>query len=199
MRIALQQNMSESPDSPSTIKTKCSFFNVHTRIYVALYDEKQAQRMAQHALKTKYIIIPVSAVWKRDHDSGIEEENFTVSSLIEIYKFDEMANQMARRNADHKLVYTAGCSVRGQIKVVFLIGCHMIMSLGLDAEHVHNIFKSFDEFFVRCDESQVNALVCWRALHRAACASWINFQERFDLERGDERTINMEEFIHYSR
>ena len=83
--------------------------------------------MAQHSLQDKYIIVPVVSSLRDDH-GAIQTEYFVPNSLVDIYKFDETANLVARRNADHKLVFSAGCNVNGQTNAIFLIGCHMIMS-----------------------------------------------------------------------
>ena len=191
----------QHPDrrSCSSNPTKSSFFRAHSRLYVAFYAEKQAQKMAQHSLKVKYIIVPMASALIGQDDVNMQTDCGAPSSLIDIYKFHEMTSQIARRDADHKLVFSAGPSVNGQIKVVFLIGCHMIMSRCLDAEKTYDVFRSFEEFFVDLGSSQVNILDCWRALHRSTCLGWIDFRERFDAEREQDQTIDMEEFIHYSR
>ena len=180
---------------------KSSFFRAHTRLYVAFYDERQTERMSRHSLNVKYIIVPMASALRDDGDIG-KPECFTVpSSLVEIYKFNEITDQIARRNADHKLVFSAGCSVNGQIKVVFLVGCHLIMSRGLDADQTYDIFSSFEELFVHLGCNQVNILDCWRALHRSTCLGWIDFRGCINTctEGEEDETINMEEFMHYSR
>ncbi len=155
--------------------------------------------MARHSLKLKYVIVPIiQTVGNSQEMCGNDTtDEFLPASLIELYRFDEMANQIARRNADHKLVFSGGRNLQLQMRAAFLIGCHMIMSHGLDSENVFQIFKSFEEFF---GSTQVGILDCWRALHLAKTAEWVDFQERFDCDYCDEtKTINMEEFIHYSR
>jgi hypothetical protein len=178
---------------------KSSFFHIHKELYLALYDEEQAERMAHHSLQLKFVIVPIlSTVDPQESCSGNNKTVlFLPASLIEVYKFDEMTNQVARRNADHKLVFSAGRNVHFQTRAAFLVGCHMVMSHGFDAEKTFQVFKSFEEFF---DWSQIGILDCWRALYRAKSAGWIDFQERFDFGSDDgTMTINMEEFIHYSR
>ena len=179
--------------------SKSSFFRAHPRLYVALYHEREAARMAQHSLKFKYIIVPMASALRDDDDIGIQKKYIVPSSLIDIYQFDKITNQIARRNADHKLVFSAGCSVEGQIKVVFLIGCHMIMSHSLNAGQTYDVFRRFEEFFFHLDGGQVNVYDCWRALHRSTCLGWTDFRERFDTECDKDQAIDMEEFIHYSR
>ena len=182
-----------------SILTKTSFLCAHPRLYIAFYDERQAQKMAHHSLKVKYIMVPMASALKDDSDIRTQNQSIVPSSLIDIYDFNEMANQIARKNGDHRLVFSAGSNVKIQIKVVFLIGCHMILSQGLDADQIFAIFRSFEELFVDLKCSQVNILDCWRALHRSTCAGWIDFRERFGYECDRDQTIDMEEFIHYSR
>ena len=178
---------------------KSSFFCAIPRLYIALYEEVQTRRMAQHSLQDKYIIVPVVSSLRDDHGVAIQTEYFVPNSLVDIYKFDETANLFARRNADHKLVFSAGCNVNGQTNAIFLIGCHMIMLRGLNPEQTFEIFKIFKEFFVYYHQSQVNVLDCWRALHQSKCVGWIDFQEHFDCYCDESLTINIGEFIHYSR
>ena len=195
MQTCLQISRSLTETNP----TKSSFFHVHNQLYLALYDVKQAERMAHHSLKLKYVVVPICSSASNSSETWVNDttDGFIPASLIELYKFDEMANQIARRNADHKLVFSAGRNLQVQMRAAFLIGCHMVMSHGFDADKVFQIFKSFEEFF-GC--SQVGILDCWRALHRAKSAGWVDFQERFDFDSCDETVaINMEEFIHYSR
>ena len=194
----LLETPAEHANSSPTF-AKSSFFCAHQRIYIALYDERQAERMAKHALNVKYVVVSNKSMLRERHDLRVQEEDFRKVSLVDIYKFNQMANQVARRNVDCKLVFSAGCETKRQIKVVFLIGCHLLLSQGLDADQTCNILAGFQELFAHDGNNQVNALDCWRALHRAASVSWIDFREHLNNECDEDHTINMEEFIHYSR
>ena len=51
---------------------KSSFFRASKRIYVALYEERQAERMAQHALNVKHFIVPITKIFIDEQDLNIE-------------------------------------------------------------------------------------------------------------------------------
>jgi hypothetical protein len=157
--------------------------------------------MAQHSLKAKYIVVPMTAMCRYTQEGNLAR-SFTPSSLIELYKFDVMANQIERQNADQKLVLAAGRNIQVQSRAIFLIGCHMIMSHGLNAESTYSIFKHVKELFTRNESGLVNLLDCWCAVDSAKSNGWIDFKERFDMEseeKPDNETIDMDQFIHYSR
>ena len=189
-RPALQSNQLSGSFSPIT-----------SNLYFALFDADQTEKMAQHTLKTKYIVVPMTAMCKYTQEGNIAD-HFTPSSLSEFYRFNVMANQIKRRNADHKLVFAAGRNIQVQRRAVFLIGCHVIMSHGLDSESTFSFFKNSKELFASNGRGQVNILDCWHALDRAKSIGWIDFQELFNIESTkdiDIATLDMEEFIHYSR
>ena len=179
---------------------KSSFFQVYEQIHVALYDEQQAERMSLHAITGKFIMVPRNKSCKENSNSLSDRNGFYPSSLVDIYKFNEMSNQIARRNPDSKLIFLAGSSIEARSTVIFLIGCHMMMSLGMDVANVYQIFKKFDEFFADKAGSKLHILDRWKAVERAANVGWIDFEERFNCENEyDDGTIDMEEFIHYAR
>jgi hypothetical protein len=169
-----------------------SFVQIHEHMYLALYEETQATKMAQHALKTKYLVVPCIHIVEID---GYEK--FVPSPLQEIFKFDELANQTCRRNADLRLVFCAGLNPVLQARVIFLLGCHMVISLGMDPEAIYAIFQKAEHI----RNKECNGLLDgWWSLQCAKNMGWINFQDPFQLaDDGDEETIRMDEYLHYCR
>jgi hypothetical protein len=103
------------------------FVQAHQHLFLALYEETQAKRMAQHMLKSKFVVVPcVHSI----ETNGCEQ--FVPSPLQEIYRFDELANQASRQNAGLRLVFCAGLNPVIQARVAFLLGCHMLISLEMD-------------------------------------------------------------------
>lgn len=167
-------------NAPKVVLPGRSFIHVHNRLYLALYDAKQAEIMAQHELKQNFLVVPIASL-KACPIHGIKEdsESFNPSSLIEIFKFDEMACTLERKNPQMKLVFCTGAGQSSQIRVAFLIGCHMIMSHGIGFEETHLAFKHFHVLFERFSPADggVSVQSCWRALSRAKCLNWVDFRK----------------------
>jgi hypothetical protein len=181
---AAKGNRSELKRSESSSKLVIpgrSFANIHNRLYLALYEAKQAEIMAQHELKQNFLVVPLASV-KACEVKGAKEdsESFNPSSLIEIFKFDEMACTLERKNPTIKLVFCTGAGQPSQVRVAFLVGCHMIMSHGVDSEETHLAFKNFHGLFQRfspADGGGVTVESCWHALYRAKSLNWIDFRK----------------------
>ena len=105
---------------------RCSLFHVHNRMYLVLFEGKYAERMAKQALNKQHILISISTYL---NETGFPtEKSFVPSSLIEIYQFDDLVKLFERRYEDRMLIFCAGTNAISQARVVFLIGCHLIMS-----------------------------------------------------------------------
>jgi hypothetical protein len=182
--------------------TKASFVNVYKGFYLALYDKKQATQMAQHELQSKFIMVPFTVTSKIVDSEGIE--TFSPSSLADIYKFDKLANEVTRKNADHKLVFCGSANHRVQIKAAFLLGCHLIMTHHLTYIECVEKFSDLQELFNMYAPSHLNHVSianCWQALQCAKQLGWIDFREFVADEIEDDSTsmIHMEEYLHYAR
>jgi hypothetical protein len=159
----------------------------YDHLFLALYEETQAKRMAQHTLKSKFVVVPCVHFVETN---GCEQ--FVPSPLQEIYRFDELANQASRQNAGLRLVFCAGLNPALQARVAFLLGCHMLISLEMDPGTVYAIFRKQG-----CIGEGL--LAGWWALLCAKTMGWINFQDHFQLDDADHETIQMDEYLHYSR
>eukprot|EP00291_Cryptomonas_curvata_P020066 CAMPEP_0172165784 /NCGR_PEP_ID=MMETSP1050-20130122/8609_1 /TAXON_ID=233186 /ORGANISM="Cryptomonas curvata, Strain CCAP979/52" /LENGTH=284 /DNA_ID=CAMNT_0012836303 /DNA_START=22 /DNA_END=873 /DNA_ORIENTATION=+ len=182
-------SISDVPCTVMNSSSASSFVQIHEHLYLALYEETQATKMAQHTLKTKYLVVPCVNLVEID-----VYENFVPSPLQEIYKFDELANQASRRNADLRLVFCAGLNPVVQARVIFLLGCHMVISLGMDPDMVYTIFQKAE--YIRNKECN-GLLEGWWSLQCAKNLGWINFQDPFQLDEGGDEMIRMDEYLHY--
>ena len=174
-----------------------SFFHVHGQVYFVRYVGRHAERMAQHVLNKKHIIISLPLKFQIAADT--DEQALVPSSLVEIYKFDQMVRQLERRNKDDVLVFSAGTNTNVQRRVAFLLGCQLIMSKALDAYEVNQIFNDFGGILGQSQDERSSAMNCWQALHQAKALAWVDFNEQFESHTDHTTTIDMEELIHYSR
>ena len=113
-------------------------------------------------------------------------------------KNEEMVEAAIRQNAGHKIVFVAGTDHAHQVKVAFLLGCHMIMAKGWTADSAVAAFKPLRETI---DAGGLDGSVqsCWRALAWARRKGWIDFRETFDCGLDEFEGIQMDEYLHYAR
>ena len=178
---------------------RSSFFQVHQQIYLSLYDKKQTEQLAQHTVSGKYVVVPSVSGRGLDTDLSLKTIGFSPTSLVDIHKFNAMVDQIARQNRDSKLVFVAGADAQDQMRAVFLIGCHLMIAKGFDAEGAFQVFEKFDDLFVIEDGRTVCMMDCWRCFHHAVVIGWIDFGEHFDMNGPNEGAIDIEQFMHYSR
>ena len=182
-------------------KLKCAsdsiFLHIYNGIYLTMHEASDADKMAQHKLYGKRIIIPFFS-----RGPNPSRQTFIPSSLAEIFKFDEMMRGIHRHNPSHSIVLCAGVDPFVQAKAIFLAGCHMMMTQGFSyAETVAAFAKARTALpntgRMESDESSVDC--CWFALYRAKSLGWIDFGDIFDTGCDNPSRIFIEEYIHYAR
>jgi hypothetical protein len=178
--------------------SETSIGRIDNQIYIALCEEKKAVKLIQGKSMGKYIVVKPTFVDEDSLGFGLHAKGFWPSSLIDIYRFDSMAHQIALQNADSKLFFASCFLKEVQIRIVFLVGCHIMLSKGFNPDETFRLFNNISEFIIDGGEGQLSILDCWRALHRASTMRWINFVDT-DYECDLDRTIDMDAFIHYSR
>ena len=172
-------------------------FHVHGRIYIVRFNNKHAERMAKNKLKNKHIILPLASILSKEVFTSARV--FTPCSLMEIYRFHEMVSTISRQRSDHLLVFSAGIRKNEQVEVAFLVGCYLIMSKGMSAEAIHQIFQRFDGMHGDKVSDEIGVVDCWKALYRAKSLAWLDFSANFARDPDNLTTIDIEEYIHYSR
>ena len=173
---------------------RTSFISIHSRLYLALYTEEQADRIAQHEINSHFLIVPLLP----SPSSQDAEQNVISSSLEDIYKFDQMCQTVMRQNEGLKIVLCTGCDQSHQLKITFLLGCHMTMSHGLSSNEVLDHFKRLQEMF-DADGQDGSMQSSWRAVSWAKQMGWIDFKETFDRGLDNLNVIQMDEYLHYAR
>jgi hypothetical protein len=109
-----------------------------------------------------------------------------------------MSQSAIRQNAGMKVVLYTGPGNAHQLKIIFLLGCHMIMTHGWSCDDALTAFKPLtDLVHSACPDGSVES--SWRALYWAKMRNWINFKETFDLGLDNHDGIQMDEYLHYAR
>ena len=180
-----------------------SFLHVYNRIYVALLDVRQAEIISKNVLTCNYCIVPLSAFDVAELCEPFRDsDSFTPASLGDIFKFDEIASSLQRKHPRMKLVFQAGEDKAIQLKVVFLLGCHMMMRHDCGFEETYLSFKGMQSLFdSKAPESAdtVSITSCWRAFYCAKRLNWMEFDTVATETTCDNRCIHMDEYMHYAR
>ena len=178
-----------------------SFVHLHSRLYLSCLEPDMASQIMQQALNTTVFVVPLTEILQSIYskpDSLLK--TFVPNTLIEIFKFDEMACLLQRKDFGMKLVFCVGQNQILLSRAVFLIGCHLIMSLGVSYESTIRTFHNFYEcpFFRFQDENSVSIQSCWKALSHAKSLNWVNFRN-FLSSDVQSTCIDLDEHMHYSR
>ena len=173
---------------------KSTFLRLHNRLSLALFDKTQAETIAQHELlKRSYIMVGVDIERKKSACA-----NESPATLEEIFVFDECFNTFCRKNHEAEVVVYTGLELENQIKVVFLLGCHLIMTSDSHVHEVLSLFKAVDNL-VGKEGNGISVRHYWLAFRRAKELQWINFSETFDTHTYGSDCIAMDEYLHYAR
>ncbi len=109
-----------------------------------------------------------------------------------------MSQSAIRQNAGVKIVLYTGPGNAHQLKIIFLLGCHMIMTHGWSSDDALSAFKPLTDLILTiCPDGSVQS--SWRALYWARTRNWIDFKETFDLGLDNYDCIQMDEYLHYAR
>ena len=173
------------------------FIHIFNGIYLAMLEASDADKIAQHKLHCKRIIVPLFS-----RSPNPATPYFTPSSLADIFKFDEMMRAVQRHSPSHCIVLCASVDPFVQAKAIFLAGCHMMMTQGFSyAETVAAFAKPRAAMprAGRIDNEGSSLECCWTALYRAKSLGWIDFGDIFDTGCDNPSRIFIEEYIHYAR
>ena len=116
-------------------------------------------------------------------------------SLKQIFQFDKRMRWLARKHAGLKMICCLHTEPNQQAVLLYLLGCHLIMSYGLTFEETlialrptrGRIAGARPEIFPRL-ESALRAVCC------AKCLDWIDFSAQDNAAE-----LQMDEYSHYAR
>jgi hypothetical protein len=196
----------------NSINQNKSFFQVHDRLYISLFDASRTSQVAVHELTSNFLIIPYDKIAKERLVNPILADSDELS-IADIHDFDSMMSARARQNAGSKLVVCAGTLPVFRARTVVLLGSHMIISHGLSLETVARAFDPLRDL-LQCTvledsmrtaiedavwAEELTASNCWGALSSAMAAGMIDFGHPFaPSSDGDSDGVCIEELLHYS-
>ena len=164
-----------------------SFFNLHSRFYLALHEDEMARRVAQSEFVKNYFVVSQS--------TSLMSSGSLHSA--EVYRFDCMTKNILRAHGDQcKVVFSTGKDVKLQVRLAFLLGCNMIMSHGIGHEAAFESLKPMHSLFLHLGLDRP-MMEYFHAVSKAKQNRWIDFSAW--LQEEFLPTSDMDEYIHYAR
>jgi hypothetical protein len=175
-----------------------SFVYIHNRLLMASFKELPSPATLRTISSLNYVF----AAFPHDPEISCEEPNqdataFSAPSVEDIFRFDQMACALEARNPTHKIVFQSRLDQHSQAILVFLMGCHMMLSHGLGFEETYLAFGCLHR--IMDPGPQISVKSCLRAFCRAKCSNWITFKGPMTASPGDNHSIHIEKYLHYAR
>ncbi len=165
------------------------FVKVHNRIVLALSnDDTRLRKIA----KIRY---PDCSIIEVGEDNVQERQGSLSASLEEIFRFDRLVQSWLSTSSSSVFMVCTGKLVERQIRIILLLGCHLMMSQGLGFEETILAIRPLRALYDSCCTGIHTVDHYLRAVCCAKCLKWIDFQ-RTEEVMGE---IPMDEYIHYSR
>ena len=156
---------------------------IHGRVHLKCFEEEDTIGSVQHDT-SEYLVIAPSAIDSKEH----------LPSLTQIFKFDEMAGNIARKNPFQRLIFSAGKDSVSRVYTSFLLGCHLIMSHDVETEEVYSAFRRIHSMFTS-DDTGSSVRSGWLAVSRAKKNGWIDFKKA----PINPNSIAMDEYVRHAR
>jgi hypothetical protein len=179
-----------------------SFLQLFDHFFLSLHDPVQTRKIAKHEFVSNNSFVVVQCLVQQDKEGGSKADpsEFSPCSLEEIHEFAVKTWKLERTSKGKNIVFCTDPEPDHVSKSVFLIGCFLIMFHDLDHDQTFEKFSSVHDLMQEQKQSHLSILSCWRAVHRSKELGWIDFREVFDHEEEEEPdSIQMEEYLHYSR
>jgi hypothetical protein len=172
-----------------------------------MFDPIRTSTVALHELNRNFVLVP----YNLGSNTALRQAEIIEKgqvSLAEIYNFDCMMRAVDRQNPDAKLIICAGLEPAIRARTVLLLGCHMILSLGVTLDTTRGTFAPLrslpgcpipedppNENDGNLWSGELTAASCWEALTVAKGNRWIDFDRPFVV---GEEVLCVEEYLHYS-
>jgi hypothetical protein len=141
-----------------------------SRLHIALEDD--AQLLPKHS-SARLLCFESSHVLGEEEDVNLRRR-ISIPSLNCIYQFHGIIKSQQK---DSQMVVMAGRELIKQVKMSFLVACHMVMSHGLGFEECFLLLKPFHCLFEEYHASYgVSVETLLRSFCCARCLDWIDFR-----------------------
>jgi hypothetical protein len=126
---------------------------------------------------------------------------FLPISLEDISRFYDMIISTCHSSGgtQNHIIFCTGPVHRIQFGTVFLLGCYMLIC-GLNSEEVRHALVQFEHVMGRFECNGMSCNDFWSALYRVVKNRWVTFGDNnLNDPPPNDPSIDMEEYIHYSR
>ena len=144
---------------------------MYCRFHLSVCDDEEAKR---HVNKLRgYHVISLRESKQvldcQNHVQTVERCPLAAyTSLSEIFKYNTVLSKLARGNPNNNFVIFTGPEPTMQVKLAFLVGCHLILEHGLGFEATYLALRPLHLLF---DRNSVNQAMSVKAALRAFCCS----------------------------
>ena len=160
--------------------------HIHGKFHVLLTNHSRSSDILQKLDSKQFysVVLPTITETPIEQSKSNEEitakrcsDSWHLASLLDIHRFDTLMKEGVRSSAGLKLMLMIDGELGSQIKNLFLLGCHLILSQGIGFEETLLSFKCFhilfEKYFTISNISVENSL---RSLCCAKCLDWINLR-----------------------
>ena len=166
-------------------------------MYLALYDHSYAQIIAEQNMNHRGLFLTIQTREAKDFQSS----KFVPCNLAQTYQFDQIVREISRKNLGKTVIFCAGENTFVQMKTIFLIGAHLILTYRVDADAAATVFESLNDPFegsLSFDNLE-SIRNCWYSLACAQKMNWLDFWAVFETQDDHDGCIKLDEYVHYTR
>ena len=173
---------------------------VHDRIFVVLSSKENVERLLGPRASEFHMVDQSNDYMELCAISVLKNSLF---SLEATFKFNALMEKFSSNcTSSQSVLVCTGYEPCHQAKVLFLLGCHLVISRGLRFEETLIAFRPFWELFGCCSPGVNWIENCWLAICCVKRLKWIDFSDD-ESDRNDdwacEAELQMDEYMHYAR
>jgi hypothetical protein len=145
----------------------------------------------------KQTVVVSMEIFCKELDDRLDFLPISLEDISRFYDFIRSTCHSSTRSQNH-IIFCTGPVYRIQFGTVFLLGCYMLIC-GLNSEEVRHALYPFERTMGRF---QCNGMSCndfWSAIYRVMRNRWVTFDEVYLSDASNGTSIEIEEYIHYSR
>jgi hypothetical protein len=190
--------MSDFGCESSSFSTVSVFKDSKFTYSVSFETHSKCSRMLKLQGLQKQTVVVSMEVFCKELDDRLEFLPISLEDISRFYDLLISTCHSSRGGPQDHIIFCTGPVYRIQFGTVFLLGCYMLIC-GLNCEEVRHSLVRFERTM---DRFQCNGMSChdfWSAIYRVQKNRWVTFGEVDLIDLPSDSSIEIEEYIHYSR